>query len=179
MLINDVGGGGFEEINEGVPGANYGWPEEEGPSTDPQYVSPLFAYTRNEGSMPRGRVITGGTFYDPAVPQFPAEYLDDYFFADLSGAWIWSLDAHTGEATEFAIGLHPAVDLKTAPDGSLYYLSYTHGEIRRISFAADLGAPPAILTQPAPAIVPVGQPATFTVEASGEMLTYQWQRDGV
>jgi glucose/arabinose dehydrogenase len=179
MLINDVGGGAFEEVNEGTAGANYGWPEEEGPSTAQQFVPPLFAYTRNEGSQPRGSVITGGTFYDAAVPQFPAQYADDYFFADLSGGWIWSLDAQTGQATEFATEIDPAVDLKVGPDGSLYYLAYTQGEIHRISFAADPGAPPAILTQPSAASVPVGQPATFTVDASGDALTYQWQRDGV
>ncbi len=34
LFINDVGGGAAEEINEGVAGANYGWPETEGYTSD-------------------------------------------------------------------------------------------------------------------------------------------------
>ena len=34
MFINDVGETTWEEINEGVAGANYGWPLTEGPTTD-------------------------------------------------------------------------------------------------------------------------------------------------
>ena len=30
MFINDVGQDAWEEINEGQPGANYGWPATEG-----------------------------------------------------------------------------------------------------------------------------------------------------
>jgi PKD repeat protein len=39
--------------------------------------------------------------------------------------------------------------------------------------------PTAIVTQPAGATAPLGQPATFHVEAIGNTLTFQWQRDGV
>ena len=43
MFINDVGEGGWEEINDGVAGANYGWPTTEGYTTDPRFSSPVFA----------------------------------------------------------------------------------------------------------------------------------------
>ena len=66
ILINDVGEASWEEINEGVAGANYGWPHAEGPSTDPRFKGPLYAYDHSQG-----RSITGGTFYNPPVVQFP------------------------------------------------------------------------------------------------------------
>jgi hypothetical protein len=40
-------------------------------------------------------------------------------------------------------------------------------------------APPTIVAQPLPAAVTEGEPATFTVSASGSQVVYQWQRDGV
>ena len=50
ILINDVGNGSFEEINEGVAGANYGWNLTEGPTNDPRFRSPLFAYPHQDPS---------------------------------------------------------------------------------------------------------------------------------
>ncbi len=44
MLINDVGQENWEEVNEGIAGANYGWPATEGPTTDPAYQTPRYAY---------------------------------------------------------------------------------------------------------------------------------------
>ncbi len=55
MFSNDVGETTWEEINEGVAGANYGWPLTEGPTSDAGFVSPLFAYTHASGCA-----ITGG-----------------------------------------------------------------------------------------------------------------------
>ncbi|HEX7771865.1 MAG TPA: PQQ-dependent sugar dehydrogenase, partial [Pyrinomonadaceae bacterium] len=44
MFINDVGEASWEEINDGIAGSNYGWPNVEGPSANPNFRSPLFAY---------------------------------------------------------------------------------------------------------------------------------------
>jgi glucose/arabinose dehydrogenase len=49
IFINDVGEARWEEINEGVAGANYGWPHVEGPGTDPRFRNPL-----SPGSTPAG-----------------------------------------------------------------------------------------------------------------------------
>jgi glucose/arabinose dehydrogenase len=35
LFINDVGAGTFEEINDGLAGSNYGWPNSEGPTQTP------------------------------------------------------------------------------------------------------------------------------------------------
>jgi hypothetical protein len=36
--------------------------------------------------------ITGGAFYNPQVPQFPSNFIGNYFFADFCGGWIRKLD---------------------------------------------------------------------------------------
>src|SRR4029079_6962081 len=56
MFINDVGQDTREEINGGQAGANYGWPETEGATGDPRFVSPRYAYNHSGG----GCAITGG-----------------------------------------------------------------------------------------------------------------------
>ena len=53
MLINDVGLDDWEEINEGMAGANYGWPLTEGPTDDPRLTSPLYAYSHDGGRLCR------------------------------------------------------------------------------------------------------------------------------
>ena len=59
MFVNDVGASTWEEINEGAPGANYGWPIWEGPSNDPDFVSPVFAYQHSGGTRPAARSSAG------------------------------------------------------------------------------------------------------------------------
>ena len=72
MFINDVGQNTWEEINDGIAGANYGWPTTEGPTTDPGHRGPLFAYGHGSRRT-TGCAITGGAFYNPATQQFPAD----------------------------------------------------------------------------------------------------------
>ena len=174
MFINDVGETSWEEINEGVAGANYGWPLTEGPTNDARFVSPLFAYNHTGGCA-----ITGGTFYNPLTNQFPGQYAGSYFFADYCGGWIANRDA-AGALTAFATDIGAPVDLKVGDDGSLYYLargdSSNTGIVRRITYGA---AAPNITTNPADQSASPGGSATFTVAASGTpILTYQWQRNG-
>jgi len=47
MFINDVGQSTWEEINDGIAGSNYGWPTTEGPTTNPSFRAPIFAYGRS------------------------------------------------------------------------------------------------------------------------------------
>jgi glucose/arabinose dehydrogenase len=130
MFINDVGASTWEEINLGVAGSNYGWPITEGPTSDTRFRSPFHAY-RHDGS-PGGCAIAGGAFYNPTTAQFPAEFVGDYFFADLCGGWIRSLDVATKVAKSFASGISNPVDLKVGADGSLYYLERGAGRVVRI-----------------------------------------------
>jgi hypothetical protein len=130
MFINDVGSGGataWEEINDGIPHSNYGWPDSEGPTMNPLHRSPLYAY--QHGSTPGTCAITGGTFYNPAAIQFPSDYVGDYLFADLCAGWIRRIDpADLGSgAADFASGIGAPVDLVVANDGSMYYLARSSG----------------------------------------------------
>lgn len=119
MFINDVGGSLWEEVNEGVAGANYGWPHAEGPSTDARFRPPIHAYPRG-----LGKSITGGVFYESPSRQFPPEYAGKYFFMDYDANWIHILDpANPKSVRRFASGLARPVDLALAPDGSLYVLN--------------------------------------------------------
>ncbi len=45
MFFTDVGGSAFEEVNDLVAGANYGWPHAEGFSTNAAFKQPLHAYS--------------------------------------------------------------------------------------------------------------------------------------
>ncbi len=129
IYINDVGEKTWEEIDRGVPGANYGWPVYEGPETDPQYRPPLFAYMHTQGCA-----ITGGAFYDPPLVRYTADYVGDYFFADLCGGWIHRYDRATGAVTGFAKGLSFPVGLEVSGDGLLYYLERGTGSVWRVDF---------------------------------------------
>src|SRR6185436_3079253 len=176
MFIDDVGRSTWEEINEGLAGANYGWPVTEGPTDNPAFVAPLYAY-RHGPTPETGCAISGGSFYNPEEPRFPASYLGTYFFSDFCSGWIRRFDPATKTATGFATGIGGPVGLQVGDDGSLYYLAYEEGTVHRISYTGNPA--PQITAQPEDARVAAGALARFTVAASGEPpLHYQWRRDG-
>jgi uncharacterized repeat protein (TIGR03806 family) len=186
LFFNDVGNARWEEINEGAAGANYGWPDSEGPTRDRRFRGPVHAYDRTVG-----RCITAGLFYNPGRPQFPAKYTGKYFFADYMDNWIRVLDPDRPDRAEvFATGLAGPVDMRLAPDGSLYVLNRNAwvkddkfrphtGSLLRISHTANSGRPaPRIATAPAGQIVAAGESAVFALTAKGAgPLEYQWLRD--
>jgi glucose/arabinose dehydrogenase len=180
LFINDVGQSAWEEIDDGIAGSNYGWPNSEGSSVNAGERAPIYAYGHGGGAF-LGCAITGGTFYVPAVAQFPAGYTGVYFFADYCGGWINKLDPANGNAvTTFASGIAYPVDLQVGPEGNLYYLARGSGSntgtVARI--AATTSQAPQVQTNPADRTVAVGAPASFTVAASGTApLSYQWQRN--
>jgi len=176
ILVNDVGGNTWEEINLGAPGANYGWPGTEGPTSDSRYTGPLYAYAHS--STERGAAaITGGVFYSPTQPMFPPEFDGKYFFADFNNDWIRVLDPTTARAEPFASSIAAyTLDIDIGPDGALYYLAWGNGgSINRITYTGRLS--PVISSQPAPQRISAGMEARFEVTASGsDPLAYQWQR---
>ncbi len=176
MFINDVGQNTWEEINDGIAGSNYGWPVTEGPTSDPSFRGPLFAYQHGSTST-TGCAITGGTFYNPATNQFPNSYVGKYFFADLCTGWIRVMDPSNNTAADFASGISNPVDLKVGSDGSLYYLSIGAAAVFRVQYSP---VPASITGQPSDQTVAQGQATTFNVGAVGSApLNYQWQRNQV
>jgi glucose/arabinose dehydrogenase len=187
FFLNDVGEGTWEELDDGVAGRNYGWPTTEGdfnPATYPNFTRPFHTYQHTLGRS----CIIGGAFYNPAVNQFPAPYAGKYFFADFTSGEMWTIDPATKAFAPFATGMSfpDAIDL--GADGTLYYMARGAGAggqpgigtggVYKIQYAANL--PPTIAQSPQNRLVSVGQPATFTVAASGTApLAYQWTRDGV
>lgn len=135
IFINDVGQKTWEEINLGRRGANYGWPAFEGPENSRRFAPPVFAYRHGSGST-TGCAITGGAFYVPQTPQFPEEYVGDYFFADFCSGWIRRYDPSDGTVEPFAQGLSFPVSLEAGPDGALYYLERgaSSGSLSRIRY---------------------------------------------
>src|SRR4029079_1087913 len=133
IFINDVGEASAEEINDGIAGSNYGWPLSEGATENEDETGPLFSYGHGIGSE-SGCAITGGAFYRATNMQFPASFAGRYFFADFCSGWIRVFDPVHFTVEPFADGLSLPVDLKVAPDGSLYYLARGSDSVNQIVF---------------------------------------------
>jgi hypothetical protein len=140
MFINDVGSGAGAssqngqawEINDGMAGGNYDWPNTEGPFTGrpADRLAPFSAYTHTDFAA-----ITGGAFHNPDTAQFPSATIGDYFYADLGKGFIQRVDLTTRQVMDFATNINQPVDLEVGPEGTLYYLS--RGENRVMAIRAQ------------------------------------------
>lgn len=182
ILINDVGGNSWEEINDAtVGGRNFGWPTTEGTfnqSNFPNLTNPVYAYAHGTGDGV-GCAITGGTFFSPSATNYPATYRGRYFFEDSCNDWFNTLTFSGSSATRSPFATSVAdnsLGMTTGPDGNLYFLSRAGQALYKVVYngAATL----TITNQPVNASVAVGQPVTFSVSASGAApITYQWQKN--
>ena len=131
MHVNDVGQDAWEEVNLAGRGANYGWPQTEGPN--PAGASgvryPIHSY-QNAGS---NCAIVGATFYRPQIFRFPPAYAGRYFFGDFCGGFIRMLSPpNYSSSAGFATGISSLVDIQAHQDGSLYYLARGGGDLFRV-----------------------------------------------
>jgi glucose/arabinose dehydrogenase len=187
MFIDDVGEGSFEEIDDGIAGSNYGWPNCEGPCGSPNFRNPVLYYAHNGNPTPNGCAIIGGAFYNPVKPNFPSAFVNKYFFTDLCGGWIERTAPGGGfKLTHFGDGISSPVQIDVGPDGALYYLERGTGSVRRISW---LGVPTISRIRPtsgrvgssveidgtylagATSVKFHGTPAAFTIVSDIELLT--------
>jgi glucose/arabinose dehydrogenase len=125
FIINDVGDGSAEEINEGKAGYNYGYPDAEGHATNlpagmkGTYGDPLTYYGHGDGCA-----IAGATFYHPPANTFGPTYTDLFFYADYCGGWIKTMDPANGNSVKsFATNINRPINIKVGPDGRMYYVA--------------------------------------------------------
>jgi hypothetical protein len=95
MFFNDVGGGKWEETNELVKGANYGWPIQEGPckmdsNTECQQERHLMDPVHWYGHTEEGGAAVGCTFVPKGL--WPSDYDDAFLYADFVAGEIYKLD---------------------------------------------------------------------------------------
>src|SRR5262245_25844455 len=173
----DVGNFSWEEVNHIVRGGNYGWPLNEGLCTAncAGFIDPIHTYPHDGSSA----AVTGGPIYRAGM--FPSEYQGDLFFADYARGFIKhaNLDA-SGNVTsveDFDDQAGSVVDMKVAPDGSLYYITYFPGALYRVSFNTTSHLPVAS----ASADVTKGvEPLTVQFSSAGssdpdgDPLSYHW-----
>lgn len=139
FYINDVGQIAWEEIDVGEAGANYGWPEREGPCPtevltgcrpSDEYVEPIYAYSHPTGCF----AITGGAFV-PEASDWGAAYAGKYLFADWGCGKIFVLEVSDDgrfAASPLASGLTTIAPILFAPDGGRLYYGREGGVIRAI-----------------------------------------------
>ncbi len=120
IFANDVGEHAWEEVDDIEAGGNYGWPAFEGDSGGTGYRHPVHVYGHD-----RGCAITGGAFYNPARPAFPAKWVGVYFYAEYCRSEIRWLDpaAPAQDHLFGTTGVPGPVDLRVGPDGCLYVLT--------------------------------------------------------
>jgi glucose/arabinose dehydrogenase len=161
LFINDTGEDTWEEINNGLRGANYGWTICEGPCQPPMpgLTDPIYAYTHGTNDS-LGCAITGGAFNQSAYPQFPARYFEKYFFVDWCKGWIHVLDPATGAVGGFATGLFgepsQTAGIAFSPDGTLYFMRTFNGDIFKITYVGPREPQGSISASPNPILVTDG-----------------------
>jgi aldose sugar dehydrogenase len=139
LLVADVGENSFEELNLVTAGGNYGWPGAEGNCSSCSSINPIYTYAHNGKSA----AITSVLFYNGGV--LGPEYQNKVFIADEVQGWIKVLTCNAnfsscGNVQDFDPQAGTSVVLRQAPDGSIYQLTYSPGQLVRITGPATSAA---------------------------------------
>jgi glucose/arabinose dehydrogenase len=146
LWVADVGDLTIEEIDIVTSGGNYGWPHCEGtlPSgcENPGDIDPIFTYPHSGGSS-LGTCIIGGAFAGNGFGGFD----NDYFFGDCTSNKIYHAVPNGARndlstPTLFIDAVSTPSDLILGPDGALYYVAESGGEVHRVAPIAAGGDEP-------------------------------------
>ena len=194
LYIGNVGGNdeatSIEELEVGAAGANYGWPDSEGPCSAP-CTSPIYSYPH----LGRDAAIVSGFVYHGS--QFPSAFGGSFFFADYAQNWIKRLTFDASGNVNGVYNFEPIngssdgptgdiVYLTEGPDGALYYVDLGFADttkiggvskIRRISYSASSPSPVAVAAAdptsgPAPLAVTFSSAGSF--DPDGQPITFLW-----
>ena len=191
FFVNDVGDGAWEEIDEGIAGADYGWNAREGPCANGSFTNcgpppagmtnPVYAYSHAESPC---HAITGGAFVPNGI--WGTSYDNTYLYGDYTCGKIFQLqpDGSGGwTRSEFATDVGAVVNMTFGPSPfgrGLYYTNYDGGgQVRRIDYVAwDNRAPTAAVTAD-PMYGPLPLSVSFDGSGSsdpdaGDTLFYRW-----
>ena len=178
LLAGDVGEASWEELNLVQPGANYGWPDAEGPVPGSGFVDPLYAY-RHTVPTNAGSITSVMVYDDGSVPAGQKKVL----IADYSLGWIKELtfdDQYSSLIGErmFDTGAGAVVKLTQAPNGDIYQLNIYPGTLSVIAPSGGNRSPSAVIEASATS----GEGSSLVVDFSaagssdpdGDALTYHW-----
>lgn len=156
FFINDVGQNTREEVDLGINGANYGWPEREGqcaqgqnplcppPDASLGYTQPLTDYPHS----PTGEYITGGAFIPNGA--WGGGYDGGYLFSDGNPGKIFFRNAAgtVNYNSPFVSGVGGISDIGFVmePSGwALYTVNASTSEVRKVVYDTTAATPPGSL----------------------------------
>jgi glucose/arabinose dehydrogenase len=138
-----------------------------------------------DSKAPTGNTIVGGPVYEG--DQYPAGYRGQVFFGDVGGlpslhegcGWMGRADVSGNTLTNyesFATDWPAGVDLESAPDGNLVYVSLSDNAVRELVYGPGNHAPAlSPSATPASGVAPLG--VTFHAGGSdpdSDPVTYDW-----
>ncbi|MGL4648105.1 MAG: PQQ-dependent sugar dehydrogenase, partial [Caldilineaceae bacterium] len=184
MVVGDVGEKHWEEVNRTTRGADYGWPNREGPcpngeslpcaAAPARYTQPMAWYPHVGADQ--GGALTGLAWYEG--DGFPPAYRGRLFHIDYDlGTMGVVKDGQLGNVTPFGANVGRVVDMEYFRN-SLYLLDIVQGAIRRIDYTNTQNlAPTAVLS----ATTLYGKPplavtfsAAGSTDADDPTLRYIW-----